>query len=451
MRREQLLQKIRQAGVVGAGGAGFPTYKKLDARVEYIIANGAECEPLLYKDREVMLQEVSRFIAGLQIMQNISGAKQVTIAVKRKNSDVIDLLGPALKQAGFEAYIMEDVYPAGDEYILVYEVTGRRIPPGGIPLQVGVIVENVETVVNIANAVDDQPVVDKYVTVTGAVHWPVTTIVPVGISFAECLDLAGGATTSEVVVLTGGVMMGGVATDLSLPVSKTIGGLIVLPAAHPLIQKKSAPKETFLRIGHWQCDQCSFCTELCPRYILGYPIQPHRVMRTLLMSGDARMLHSLWAQYCCECNVCSLIACPENLDPKNVCVEAKKLLQEHNFAWEKRELEAAFLDVHPARPGRQIPIPTLYQRLGLKPYDRQAPFTPTDPTPSHVKIPLQAHIGQPAQPQVEAGQAVGRGDVIATVDSKHSGCPVHASIDGYVTAITQENIQISTSSGGSAL
>ena len=124
-------------------------------------------------------------------------------------------------------------------------------------------------------------------------------------------------------VLTGGLMMGGVAKSLSDPVTKNMGGLIVLPSDHYLVRRKTQSRETYTRIGHGQCDQCSLCTELCPRYILGYPIEPHRVMRTLLMTGEAKERGSLWAQYCCECNICSLIACPEQLDPKNICVDAK--------------------------------------------------------------------------------------------------------------------------------
>lgn len=284
--------------------------------------------------------------------------------------------------------------------------------------------------------------------ITGAVRQPITTVVPLGISFADCLELAGGATVADAAVLTGGVMMGGVAADLQQTVSKTCGGLIVLPIDHPLVRKKLMPCETALRIGHGQCDQCSFCTELCPRYLLGYPIQPHRVMRTLLMAGETRALHSLWAQYCCECNVCSFIACPENLDPKSVCVEARQLLRTQDLRWGARELDAAFWGVHPTRPGRQIPIPTLYQRLGLKPYDRKAPFTPTHPHPAGVIIGLQDHIGQPAWPLVHMGQRVQQGETIAAVPAEQTGCPVHASISGQVVAVTDAAIHIAVLEGG---
>lgn len=128
--RNQMLSRIRSAGVVGAGGAGFPTYKKLDASVEHIIANGAECEPLMYKDREVMIQDQDRLLAGLSLMKQLTGASKVTIAIKRKNSDLTKALQPAAAKLGFVIHVMEDVYPAGDEFVLVHDITGRRIPPG---------------------------------------------------------------------------------------------------------------------------------------------------------------------------------------------------------------------------------------------------------------------------------------------------------------------------------
>lgn len=440
-----VLDQIRAAGVVGAGGAGFPTYKKLESQVEYIIANGAECEPLLQKDRESMLQDRDAFFRGLQIMRDLTAAQNVTIAVKRKNEDVAAEFQSQADAAGFNTFIYEDVYPAGDEYILVYEISGRQIPPGGIPLAVGCVVDNVETIINIAHALDGKPVVDKYLTITGAVAEPLTTTVPVGTSIADCVALAGGITCDDPVVLTGGVMMGGLTSNLNDPVGKTVGGVIVLPSDHYLVRRKSAPKETYTRIGHGQCDQCSLCTELCPRYILGYPIEPHRVMRTLLMTGDAKQRGSLWAQYCCECNICSLIACPEQLDPKNICVDAKGLLRQNGEGRTEAELETLFRAPHPARKGREIPIKTLYTRLGLSPYDRKAPFVQTDWQPAAVKIPLNSHIGQPAQPVVAEGDTVRRGDVIGTVDDDKLGCPVHASINGTVTAITSNTITISTS------
>ncbi|MCA9169488.1 MAG: 4Fe-4S dicluster domain-containing protein [Planctomycetales bacterium] len=440
--REQTLERVRQAGVVGAGGAGFPTYKKLAANVDWIIANGAECEPLLQKDRETMLRESDEMLRGLQIMQALTGAKNVCVVVKHKNADVVEALEQRIRAAGFESLVYDDVYPAGDEYVLVHEVTGRQIPPGGIPVQVGCVVDNVETIVNVARAAAGEPVTDKYLTVCGAVRNPLTTRVPIGVSLASCVELAGGATVDRPVALTGGVMMGGLATDLAAPVSKVTGGIIVLPEDHYLFRRKSQAKSTYTRIGHGQCDQCSMCTELCPRYLLGYPIQPHMVMRSLLMTGQPKDQVSLWADYCCGCNVCSLIACPEQLDPARICLDTKQRLKEQQLHRTHTELDSLFRPPHPARKGREIPIQTLYQRLGLTPYQRPADFVEMNVRPASVTIPLATHVGQPAKPAVQVGESVRRGQVIADVDREALGCPVHSSIDGRVAKIAGNTIQI---------
>jgi Na+-translocating ferredoxin:NAD+ oxidoreductase RnfC subunit len=439
---QDLPQLVRDAGVVGAGGAGFPTYKKLEVQVSHLIANGAECEPLLQKDRESMIHGQEAMFRGLAAMQSQLDATHVTIAVKRKNEDVLDSMSPQQHAHGYESLVYNDVYPAGDEYVLVYEITGRQIPPGGLPLHVDCVVDNVETIINVGNALDGMPVLEKYMTITGAVETPYTSRIPIGTSFNDCLNAAGGCTVDDPTILVSGVMMGGLSQDLSQPVTKTTAGLIVLPSDHYLVRRKSQSQQTYTRIGHGQCDQCSLCTELCPRYILGYPIEPHRVMRTLLMTGEAKERGSLWAQYCCECNICSLVACPESLDPKNICVDAKALLRESNLSRTEAELEQIFREPHPARQGREVPIATLYQRLGLTPYDRKAPFVTRDWEPTSVSIPLDTHIGQPARPVVSVGDHVEQGRLIADVDADKLGCPAHASIAGQVTSVTDTHITI---------
>ncbi len=444
MNKPKALNKIRNAGVVGAGGAGFPAYKKLDAKVDHVIANGVECEPLLYKDREVMLQEMKKLILGLEIVREITSAAKVTIAIKKKNRDVAELLRPLAAKVNMDIFMIENVYPAGDEYILVYDVTGRRIPPGGIPLHVGCLVNNVETLVNIARAVEGEPVTEKYLTITGAVKKAITTVIPIGTSFKDCIELAGGFTTAHPAIFTGGVMMGGVETDLLLPVTKTLGALIVLPQEHNLTIRKTATQKVYNKSGHSTCDQCSFCTELCPRYILGYPIQPHLVMRSLQMTGNEKERLSLWAANCCECNVCSLFACPEKLDPKNICADTKVKLRKENKGFTKEELELVFRDVHPVRDGREIPISMLYQRLGIKPYDRKAEFIKRDKKVKEVLIPFKNNFGEAAAVCVKEGDIVKKGDLIGKVPEDKLGTPIHASINGLVSKITGNGILITS-------
>lgn len=443
MNRAEALKKIREAGVVGAGGAGFPTWKKLESKVEYVIANGAECEPLLYKDRESMLQQRDLLIQGMQLLQALSDASKMVIGIKEKNRDLIDHLNPLAENAGITFKVLKDVYPAGDEYVLVYEVTGRRMKPGGIPLEVGCLVNNVETIINIANAVfNGKPVTEKYLTINGAVNKPLTTIVPVGTSFADCIKLAGGSQVKNPVVLTGGIMMGGVESDFSLPVSKTNGGLIILPGDHYLVQRKTKSKKSYTAHGHSACDQCSLCTEMCPRYLLGYPIQPHRVMRTMQLTGESKDRVSLWADHCCECNICSLFACPEGLDPKSICVDNKTHLREQNIKWDAEILAENFLDPHPARDGRQIPIRQLVLRLGLSELDKKAPFTEASFIPDKVVLPLKQHIGATAEAMVKTGNFVKKGQLVAKISAGVLGAPIHASINGKVSDVSSTQITI---------
>lgn len=437
-----LLNKIREAGVVGAGGGGFPAFKKLTSKVDHIIANGVECEPLLYKDREVMLQETEKMISGLLIVRELTGASKATLAIKRKNEDILNKISSVAKKEKIDIHISENVYPAGDEFILVYEVTGKRIPPGGIPLMVGCVVNNVETLVNISNAVENIPVTEKYLTIAGAVKNPVTAAVPVGISFGECISLAGGASIPDPVILTGGVMMGGVESDLSLPVNKTLGGLVVLPSDHSLVIRKSASAKSYNKAGHSTCDQCTFCTQLCPRYILGYPIQPHLVMRSLQMTGETKDRLNQWAEHCCECNICTLFACPEKLDPKSICVDSKIRLKEENKGFTKKDLDEVFREIHPARDGREIPITSLYQRLGIKKYDRKAEFISYEKKLSKVLIPLKYGFGNNPDPVVSEGMKVKKGDLLASSGENGISVPVHSSINGIVKDVSHNGILI---------
>ncbi|MDP3544355.1 MAG: SLBB domain-containing protein, partial [Elusimicrobiota bacterium] len=185
---------IREAGVVGAGGAGFPSYVKAASKADTVIVNAAECEPLLQKDQELLARHTEEVLEGLALLMGSTGAARGVVAIKDKHPELIAGVESAIKgRPGLEVKRLRDVYPAGDEYCLVYEVTGRLIPAGGIPIQVGVVVNNVETLYNMARAAST-PVVDTWFTVAGAVRRPCTVKVPIGTSYAEALALAGGST-----------------------------------------------------------------------------------------------------------------------------------------------------------------------------------------------------------------------------------------------------------------
>ena len=416
--------RVEELGIVGAGGGGFPTAVKLRTRVPVLIANAAECEPLLHKDKELLHHHAEPFLRGMTMAMEMVGAREGVIGIKEKYQEIIEALEHQVPK-GIRVVPLPDVYPAGDEFILVHMVTGRVIPPGGLPKDVDAAVANVETLMNIGL---DRPVTHKYLTVAGAVATPVTLRVPVGITIGEVIEAAGGATVSDFGVLLGGVMMAKPAENLDVPVTKTTGGIIVLPAEHALIRRHNAPWIHVQRIGRSACDQCRFCTEFCPRFLLGHPIEPHRAMQSLgFEMGVDAMVSTL---YCCECNLCTMFACPEDLDPKTVCVQSKPLARERGLVW-KGTPES--IVPHPMAEFRRVPMRRLIAKLGLGEFSNTGPLTEYAFAPRKVNVLLKQHAGAPAIPVVKTGDRVRAADLLAAPEQGKLGARIHASIDGVVT------------------
>jgi Na+-translocating ferredoxin:NAD+ oxidoreductase RnfC subunit len=435
------VQDIAEAGVVGAGGAGFPTHVKLSGKADTLLLNAAECEPLLHKDKEILREYADTVIEGMAASMKLVGARRGVVGIKEKYRDVIELLRPKLP-GNMEVAALRDTYPAGDEFILVYDVLGRVVPPGGIPLDVGAVVMNVETALNIARAAE-KPVTEKYLSIAGAVAEPVTLRVPVGVSLAECVAAAGGPTIPVPNYMVGGVMMGYLEDNHQALVDKTTGGVIVLPGDHVVIRRRRQDWKQIARIGRSACDQCSFCTELCPRWLLGHPIEPHAAMRSLGFNqvGEANVVGT---QFCCECNLCSLYSCPEDLDPKNVCTQNKRRLAAEKKRWENPPF-------NPQRPqwhmdNRKAPMARLMYKLGLRQFRNVGPLKDTLLAADKVGIKLKQHIGAPCEPMVRVGEKVKKGQVLGrppvTSGKPALGAPVHASIDGIVTAIADSVVWI---------
>jgi len=434
-----LAEKVKEAGVIGAGGAGFPAHIKMAAKVEWMLANGDECEPLMHKDRELMTVFADEVIAGLKLAAETVSASRSVIGIKSKNQGAIAALKSAAHGSSIEFAEFGDYYPAGDEYEIVAGITGKLMPPGGIPLDVGAVVSNVESLYNIHRAAEGKPVTHKFITVAGQVRKPITLQVPIGITFADAIALAGGATVEPFAVMEGGLMMGKHVANLALPITKRSGGLIVLPEDHTLMRRYLKPPKAKHMIGHSACDQCSYCTELCPRYLLGYDIQPHLVMRSLgfTMAGD-----DLWNQYamlCCHCGICTLYACPEELYPREACERSIENMRAQGITkWQGRQ----DVQKHPMKDARRVPMKQLMNRLGVTQYDAHAPYTGVDWQPESVFIPLSQHVGTPATPLVAAGDRVDAGQVIGEIPDGKLGARVHASISGKVREINNDMIVI---------
>lgn len=432
-------EDISRLGLIGCGGAGFPTHVKLAGKgVKTVIVNAAECEPLLDKDKEILWHFTADFFAGLVKALDITGAQQGLIAIKEKYSKLIAHVQGLIPDGRIKIMPLGDFYPAGDEFELVYEATGTPIPFGGIPLNVGCVVDNVETLLNLGRG---RPVITKLLTVTGAVPHPITVEVPVGAPVPEVLALAGLSSLDGLRVIDGGPMMGKLLPDASNAiVSKTTGGLLVLPNEHILIQRLTSPEKRNARIARAACDQCTDCSELCPRALLGYPVRPHKAMRTAQFSPYEASDYAIDAVFCSECGLCSKFSCPEGLTPTEMSARAKR------FHLSKGVKLSDFKGTpipHPMRSVRRVSIERLVKRLALLDYiDNYACFERVNYSCSRVVLPLKMNIGAPAQAVVRVGELVEAGQLIAQIPQGKLGAMLHASLSGRVEEVSDTHIVI---------
>jgi Na+-translocating ferredoxin:NAD+ oxidoreductase RnfC subunit len=431
-----LVEKVRLAGVVGAGGGGFPTHVKLNAKVETVIANGAECEPLLHKDAVVMEEHAPELVRGMELAMEATGAKDGVVGIKGKKKHAVEAVTAACKGSRVRVQLLGDYYPAGDEYDLVYNITGKLIPPGGIPLNIGALVNNVETFVNIAAANDDQPLTHKMLTIAGAVKSPVTIKVPIGTTYRECVKYAGGLTTDDPILVIGGLMMGQHTDNLDTPVTKTSTGVVILPRDHHVIERKLKPNKVQAKIGKSACDQCRYCTEYCPRFLLGYAVEPHQVMRTLAFTGTGADVYNQWAAMCCSCGLCTLFACPEELYPKEACDDAKTAMRKAQVKWTGPMNPKP----HPMGDGRRVPIKTLTKRLNVQDYDLPAPLITDEISPNRLVLPLKQSTGTACEAKVKSGDRVSAGQIIGEPAPKALGAILHAPMAGVVHEVNSEQI-----------
>jgi len=435
----EISELIFNAGVVGAGGAGFPTHVKAKSNVEYVLANGAECEPLIHKDFELMVNFPGEIVDGMKNMIQSSSAIKGYFGIKEKNSKAIESISRKLANTNIEISLLGDFYPSGDEYELVYHATKRLIPPHGIPLQVGCLVNNVETLFNINNAMEGKPVTKKFVSVAGLVNIPSSFFVPIGTSFRELIEIAGGTKVKDFGIFVSGIMMGQLTFDVNDVVKKTTAGIIILPIDHYLINRTNRNIQSKNRIGKSACDQCSYCTEFCPRYLLGYDVQPHKVMRSLAFTQSGSNYWNQYADLCCSCGLCSLYACPEDLYPREACDQSKAEMRKNNFKYEQiKELK-----VHPIKEGRRVPLKQLMKRLDISKYDAKTPFREINKEISEVKILLKQHAGNSSTPIVNKFDKVTEGQLIAEVEPDKLGARIHSSIDGIVKEFNKDFIIIS--------
>ncbi len=439
---EELQKTVYEAGIVGAGGAGFPTHKKFSDKVKQIIVNAAECEPLMMVDHHILEHHLQALVDTLNILLDTMGAEEAIIGIKGKNIHLLDeKIVASLNGTRVKIKEIPDVYPAGDEVVLTYETTGKIIPEGSIPVMVGVMVINVETVYNIHKAITDgTPVTDKYITIGGDVPEDITIKAPIGMKISELLAAAGYTDLEGKSVINGGPMMGKLVDLENDVVTKTTKGLLVFPDTHSVIQRKKMPMSMTLKRASAACCNCTMCSDMCPRNLLGYHLNVHKTVRAASHSEVTNTESFLQSALCCGCGVCTVIACQQMLDPQAISMEIKGALGKYGL---KRQNNIAPEHVKPERASRLVSSSVLIDRLGIRKYVKdKVERRNIDFSPKTVYIELKQHVGAPAAATVKAGDKVKVGDVVAQTPPESLGTTMHSSINGKVKAVTDRFVII---------
>lgn len=436
MTYEAFKEKVFEAGVIGAGGAGFPTHIKLDQHMEYLVINGVECEPLIYTDYEIMTHFGEEITAVIREMLKVLPIKKAVWGIKSKHKELIEQLQLITStDDNIDICPLDNIYPAGDELTLIYKCTGIIIPKGQLPSSKKVIELNVETLYNIYKCLyDNQPVSDKYITVSGAVTENKVLKVPIGMPFKELIKQTT-LTTDDYDILLGGPMMGRfVSSDIK--VTKTTKAIILLPKGTALYGKKQAVGMEMVKRAMSACSQCRMCTDLCPRNRLGHEVEPHKLMNAFANGVVENSSLIKTALGCCGCNTCSYYACHHDLSPAELMMMVKQEFIKQGI---KPSGENNPQPSHNVTA--EVPSGRLLYKLGLKDYDRHSVFEDKKIDLSIAYIPLASHIGKKALPIVKMGDTVKEKQKIAAAQTGISA-NVHSSIDGVVKKVTDTEIII---------
>lgn len=431
---------VQDAGIVGAGGAGFPTFAKLAEGADTLLVNAVECEPLLYTDYTLMHERMPRVLEGLTALLDATGAERCLIGIKQAKAKDLHMTDGQELAPRVYVKLLPNVYPMGDEINLIYEATGRVVPPGQLPLTVGVIVMNLETVYNIGNALaDGSPVTEKWLTIGGNVPRVLCVRVPIGVRVSELFQQLGVNVPAGHTVLDGGPSMGKIIDPATALITKATKGLLILPDDIPAIYTKKRTTRMQFSLAASACCQCTRCTDMCPRNLLGYPIEPHKHVRIENRVAEACPEDVLSATMCCSCGICEIAACCQSISPRAVIAEHKGILGKNRMRYTARE--GVKYEASADRAARQMPTTRWMRMLGVEKYDKHPEFIPEKLVFTRTEQRTSQHIGAPSVPCVAVGDTVTEGRVIATAAQGFS-VPQHASISGKVTYVDPTKIVI---------
>ena len=425
----ELKALMKEVGIVGAGGAGFPSYAKLAGGADTLLINGAECEPLLYTDYTILKRELPTVLTGINAVLDGTGILRAVLSVKEHTAKRLAFKDGEELDDRIRVKVLPDVYPIGDEVSLIYESLGRLVNPASLPITVGVIVYNVETMYNLGRAIRlSEPVTSKWLTVGGDVAKPVVVRVPLGMRVEDILERLGITVDEGHVVIDGGPSMGKIINPARASVGKTTKGILVLPRDIRAVEAKEINVKLAVARAETACCQCTRCTDMCPRALLGYPLEPHKMVRTAMGVAEFMPQMVISATLCCGCGICESIACSQGISPKAVIENYKGVLARNGMRFFTRNPS----EVTPEREWRMVHSDKWAASLGVARYDRLPEYMGELDSVDRVEIPLTRHIGAPSVPTVRDGELVERGEVIAEA-AEGLSVPQHASISGRVT------------------
>ena len=424
-----LKELMQQSGIVGAGGAGFPSYAKLADGADTLVINGAECEPLLYTDYVLLQKEMPLVLTGIKAVLEYAKIPRALLCVKEHTAKRLRLTDGTKLADQIFLKTLPDVYPMGDEISLIYQATGRVVKPGNLPITSKVIVLNVETLYNVALALKkSKPVTDKYLTIAGDIPEAIVVKVPIGTPISELLEKNSITIPEDHTLLDGGPSMGKVIDPERAVVTKTTKSLLILPNNCEAVRSKFLSGEMSIARAETACCQCTRCTDLCPRHLLGYPLEPHKMVRTAKGAVTVMPEMVVTANLCCGCGICESLACPQGISPKAVINEYKAVIAKNGIRYVAKD------EVHPLveRDWRMVPSERWASILGVARFDKVGKYIGEQTDFTRAEILLRQHIGAPSVPCVKDGDKVQKGDVIAQAANGLS-LPQHASVNGTVS------------------